>query len=104
LHRLARQLGRPLPRGRARVAPRGDGALTPLVGATARRLAARVIIRGLQIGVRCVLAAVLAVAAVSKLARPRATASAFTNLGIRSSMLRWAAWGAAATSELVLAA
>lgn len=46
----------------------------------------------------------LAVAAVSKLARPRATASAFANLGIRSGRLRWAVWGAAVAAELGLAA
>ena len=46
----------------------------------------------------------LAVAAISKLARPRATASAFANLGIRSRVLRWAGWGAAVAAELGLAA
>jgi Methylamine utilisation protein MauE len=58
----------------------------------------------LQFAVRCLLATVLAFAAFMKLARPRATASALANLGMRSSPLRWAAWGAGVASEVVLAA
>ena len=57
----------------------------------------------LQIGVQWALAGVLALAAVLKLVRPRASVAALANLGLRRHGVRWAAWASISALELALA-
>ena len=52
---------------------------------------------------RLVLAAVLAFAAVSKIAAPRSSQAALATFGVPPGRLRWVAWAAVVVAELVLA-
>lgn len=58
----------------------------------------------MELVARLILAAILAGAALSKLASPRASAAAMAAFGFRSPSLRWATFGFTAAAEIALAA
>lgn len=58
----------------------------------------------MELAVRLILGGVLAAAALSKLASPRASAAAMATFGFRSRPAQWVTFGFAAAAELVLAA